>query len=554
VVIVPDGVLRLLPFAALHDGKQFMAEKYAVAVGKNYGNVDVALFSSYQRADGWRDHTQYWVSTVNLNVRFRIDDKQSLFFKVINLDEDEKYSTRLTASQFRENPRQMGGNATTNPVTLGQKVRDRITLVGAIYERQLDADTTLTVEADYHVKDINQPVGSTIVPSFKHYTDLRHNGRLFEMPLLSYVGFFTNYLEQEGTNVRNQNDGHGTFGPVTQQNRFSIRNIGFRFREELTFTPNWLLAIGLGYENSDISGFVNNFTATATTSTLASTAIVNRTFDNWAPDVSLQYRLNEGTRIWSRASTGYGIPQFSNMTTGLDGLPGFNASIKPQKNLNVEIGTDLQMTKTFWLHAVGFWTFFKDEIITQSVPTGLTTVGNFAVNAKESQYRGIELGWRWIPVDGFRLTGAYTHMESKYVRFTDQFVVNGVTTQVNQSGHQVPSVEKNVFNMKASYDHAMSGFGGWAEGSWIDSFFVNNNNSLAAPAYLLFNVNLHHAYQMTNNSYIKSIRTYVELDNIFDKAYVGWATPVADSTPDANKQAFFGGYGRAFYAGLTMGF
>ena len=32
VVIVPDGVLRLLPFAALHDGKHFMAEKYAVAV------------------------------------------------------------------------------------------------------------------------------------------------------------------------------------------------------------------------------------------------------------------------------------------------------------------------------------------------------------------------------------------------------------------------------------------------------------------------------------------------------------------------------------------
>ena len=32
VVVVPDGVLRLLPFAALHDGKQFVAEKYAVAV------------------------------------------------------------------------------------------------------------------------------------------------------------------------------------------------------------------------------------------------------------------------------------------------------------------------------------------------------------------------------------------------------------------------------------------------------------------------------------------------------------------------------------------
>ncbi|MBI3730877.1 MAG: CHAT domain-containing protein [Burkholderiales bacterium] len=32
LVVVPDGVLRLLPFAALHDGQQFVIEKYAIAV------------------------------------------------------------------------------------------------------------------------------------------------------------------------------------------------------------------------------------------------------------------------------------------------------------------------------------------------------------------------------------------------------------------------------------------------------------------------------------------------------------------------------------------
>ncbi|MFZ6734329.1 CHAT domain-containing protein [Undibacterium sp. Ji42W] len=32
LVIVPDGVLRLLPFAALHDGQQFAIEKYAISV------------------------------------------------------------------------------------------------------------------------------------------------------------------------------------------------------------------------------------------------------------------------------------------------------------------------------------------------------------------------------------------------------------------------------------------------------------------------------------------------------------------------------------------
>lgn len=535
-------------------GGSYGFHKEAVAVGKEYGNLDIALFSSYQREDGWREHSEYWISTVNLNVRYRIDDRQSLYVKAVNLDEDEKYAAKLTPSQFQTNPRQMGGTPTTNPVSLNSKLRDRLTLIGAVYERQIDANTVLTTEADYQVRDINQPVGASVTPSFKHYTDLRHNGRLFDLPLRSYVGFFANYSEQEGVNNVNLNDGRASFGPVTQQNRFSVRNLGGRFREELELTPKWVLAVGLGYERSDISGFVNNFNATTTTSTLNSTVNVNRSYDNWAPDVSLTYRVNRETNVWTRGSVAYGIPQFTNLTTGLDGNPGFNGSVKPQKNLNVEIGTNTQLTQTFWLEAVGFWTFFKDEIITQSVPLSPTAVGSFAVNAKESQYRGIELGWRWMPMEGMRVTGAYTHMESKYVRFADQFASGGIITRIDQSGRQVPAVEKNVLNMKAAFDHAATGLGGWFEGSWVDSFFVNNNNTLGTPAYLLFNANLHHYYRTHNNRYVKFIKTYVELDNIFDKAYVAWAQPVADSVADANKQAFWGGMGRAFYAGVTLGF
>src|SRR5262249_509504 len=32
LIVVPDGALRLLPFAALHDGQQFLIEKYALAI------------------------------------------------------------------------------------------------------------------------------------------------------------------------------------------------------------------------------------------------------------------------------------------------------------------------------------------------------------------------------------------------------------------------------------------------------------------------------------------------------------------------------------------
>jgi iron complex outermembrane receptor protein len=532
-------------------------QKYAMAIGKEYTNLDISLFASYIREDGYLPHSEYDTATVNLNLRFRIDDKQSFYFKAINNDLDAKSPGRLTQRQFDQNDRQLGGvtNATTNPETLHSKRRDRRTIVGGLYEREIDANTILQIEGDYDVKDINQPVSTNINPNFKHYSNLINNGRIFDMPLKSTVGFFFDYMEQEGGSYRNLNNGHATFGPLQQQTRLTQKNIGARFREELEFAPKWIVAAGLNYENSVISGVVTNYSTTATTSTFASRVGVHRTFDNFAPEVSLTFKPTDATRYWTRFATGYAVPGLGNLTTGLDGNPGQNLDLKPQKNMSVEIGTDSWVTKQFNFQLVGFWSFFKNEIISQSVPLSPTTSGSFATNAEESQYRGVELAWKYLPneLPGLIWSGAYTHMESKYVKFTDQFSSAGVITRTNQAGHQIPGVEKNVLNSKLAYNHLPSGFGGWVEGSWIDSFFVNNNNTLGAPSYLLFNANLNYNLVIADNRFIRFAKLYVQMDNLFDKKYVANAVPTADSTPDASKQAFLPGYGRSVYAGLTLG-
>lgn len=536
-------------------GGSYGYQKYAMAIGKEYTNLDISLFASHVREDGYLTWSTYDTSTVNLNLRFRIDDKQSFYFKAINNDLDAFSPQRLTRTQFHQDPQQIGGTSTTNARTLHSKRRDRRTIVGGLYERQIDANTILQIEGDYDVKDINQPTSANINPNFKHYSNLIHNGRLFDMPLRSTVGFFFDYMEQEGANYRNQNDGHATFGPLQQQNRLTTKNIGARFREELEFMPKWTAAVGLNYENSRISGVVTNYATTATTSTFASRVNVDREFDNFAPEVSLTYRPSDVTRFWGRASTGYAIPGLGNLTTGLDGNPGLNIDLKPQKNLNLEVGTNSWVTKQFNLELVGFWIFFKDEIITQSVPLTATTTGSFATNADESQYRGIELAWKYLPdqVPGLSWTGAFTHMDSKYVKFVDQFVVGGVTTKINHAGHDVPAVERNVLNTKLMYNHAPSGLGGWVEGSWVDAFLANNNNTFGVPSYLLFNLNLNYNYVVPNNKYVRFAKFYVEMDNMFDKLYAASAVPLADTTSDANKQAFLAGYGRSFYAGVTLG-
>lgn len=532
-------------------------QKYAFAAGQQTANVDVAMFASQVAEDGYINHSGYNTQTLNFNVRFKVDDKQNFYFKALTNWLDTQVPTRLTLSQFASNPRQAGGTGCTtsfcnNALLLGQRRLDRRTIIGGLYERQIDANTVLTMEGDYDVKDINQTfsqISDNINPNWKHYTDLRHDGRLADMPLKSYVGFFVNNMEQEGQTFANSINGTGTRGVLVQNSRGTIRNIGGRFREELEFAPKWTWAAGLGYEQSIVSVQTINYTSAGAVNTRAN---VSRTFDNWAPEMSLTWKPAEGYKHWVRASTAYGIPGFGNLTTDrFTGLAGTNFDLKPQKNLNLEIGTDSKLTKDFSIQLVGYWIFFKNEIIQQVVSN---TGGTASINADGSEYRGIELSYDWRPWAGWRFSGAYTHVNGTYTNFKDTFLVGGVPTNFVRDGKQVPNVARDVLNFKEAYEDP-AGWGGWFETSYWNSYYLNNANTVGAPAYWLMNANIHKNFEFGSNPYyVRFAKFYVELDNIADKTYVASGNVVADSTADANKTLFFAGYGRAVYAGLTLGF
>ena len=246
-----------------------------------------------------------------------MDDKQNFYFKAITNWLDARVPTRLTQAQFNADHRQAGGtnvvcNATTcsDAERLAQRRLDRRTIIGGIYERQINANTVLTLEADYDVKDINQTfsqISDNVNPNYKHYADLRHDGRLGDMPLRSYVGFFLSNMEQEAQTFQNLADGFGTRGALIQNSRGTIRNVGGRFREELEFIPKFTLAAGLGFEQSQLSVQSIGYTGGA----VSSRANADRSYTNWAPEMSVSWKPTDAQRHWVRASTGYGIPGFA---------------------------------------------------------------------------------------------------------------------------------------------------------------------------------------------------------------------------------------------------
>lgn len=538
-------------FETMLSGGSYGYHKEGFAVGQETEHLDISLFASNVQEDGYIRSSNYKTQTLNVNMRFKIDDKQNFYFKAISNWLDARVPSRLTQSQFIADDRQSGGTGACTAAScnaadpLRQSRIDRRTIIGGIYERQLDANTVLTVEGDYDLKDINQTfnqISDNVNPNYKHYTDLRHDGRLGDMPLKSYVGFFANRMEQEGQTFQNLADGQGTRGTLIANNRGYINNIGGRFREELEFVPKWTLAAGLGFEQSHINVNTINYTNGA----VATRANADRNYTNWAPELALTWKPAEGYRHWIRSSTGYGIPQFGNLTRDpVTGLPGSNFDLKPQKNLNNEIGTESKLTKDLTIQLVGFWSFFKDEIITQTISTGNTA----SVNADSSQYRGVELFYDWRPLSGLRLSGAYTHIQAKYINFSDR-----TNNFIVRDGNRVPNVPTDVLNSKVEYEHAASGWGAWVEGSYYNSYFLNNSNTFGIPAYMIGNVNIHKNVEL-KNSWFRFAKFYLELDNIGDKKYAASGAVIGGEThaAAATQQAFFAGYGRAIYGGVTLG-
>lgn len=541
-------------------GGSFGYQKYGVAFGQETDRFDIAMFGSQMAADGFIQHSNYNTQTINFNLRYKMDDRQNFYFKAITNWLNTKVPTRLTQSQFFADDRQAGGSQTpctpgtynpgcANAILLDQSRVDTRTIIGGIYERQINANTVLTVEADYDVKDIQQSFSQIIEntnPNYKSYADLRHDGRVGAMPLKSYVGFFVNQMQQKGNTFQNLADGVGTKGTLLQNSRGSILNIGGRFREELEFYKNWIFAVGLGFEQSNIRVQATNYDQT--TGALANSVSTNRNFFNWAPEGALIWKPSVDYRYWLRASTGYGIPTFANLLRDpLTGLPGSNFNLKPQKNLNLEIGTEMRLHPTLLVHIVGFYTFFRDEIITQVISGNNTA----SVNADSSRYRGVELFAEWRPVSGLRVSGAYTHINTEYINFSDRTAAGFIV----RDGNQVPNVPTDILNGKVEYYHAPTGWGAWIEGNYSNSYFLNNSNTFGFPSYVTGNINVHKNIELSKSSWFRFAKLFVQVDNIADTKYAASGQVITGEThaEAAGRQAFYAGYGRAIYGGVTLG-
>ena len=523
-------------------------------VGGVSGPVEISLFASDVRANGYQDHSAYDTQTINLLASYTPTPDNRFTLKVINNTLDTNLAARSSLAQYRLNPYQRGCAAAANaapgcttfalfrngafgatvPVTAdegGFGRNDRRTVVAARWEHDLDAFTTWRTQVGFDERNFNQPfyvnafLGS--FPSWNVMSDLTRRGDLFGLPAVGYVALAYNTIDNHTATYNRAPYGGPRLGALIGDQAAGQSNFGGRARLELALSERWTGVLGLSAESTAITGrnLAFGYTASGTTRTVAD---ADRSFLNVAPELALVYRPDEAWAFRGRVATGYATPAASNLFVTSSGLPGNNTQLQTQENLGFDIGADWSPVETLRLSVTGFYEFFRNELVSQSPGAGLQT---FTFNAPASEHRGIEVGADWAFAPGWRGTLAYGFDDQIYTRYTEQLSAGSLTRRFDRAGNQIPGVPAHQLLARIGYDvpaGPLAGLGAFVETVVQGDFYLDNANLLKAPGYAVVNANLHYATELSGG-YAKRLSLYLEVRNLFDTTYVASAQNLSNS-------------------------
>ncbi|MBG0812486.1 TonB-dependent receptor [Methylosinus sp. H3A] len=538
-----------------HEAGSFGYITNYTAIGKKYGDFDIAVFASDARGEGSTTHADFNTQTVNLKASYEATPTDRFTFKWVHNQLYGNVPARMSLNQFYFNPYQRGCYGLPTPSTAfsrslcgqtavflngtngataqvsalqsGWHRNDRRDMLGLRWEHDFDASTTLRTQFIYDDKDFYQPIDTPVTygdaPSINISTDLTHHGSLQGQQLTSNFAAWYNHTRFTTYTQNLLGWGNGDLGPLlTNKQEIMHSNLGGRFREELELAPDVTGVIALATEMSKVAALSSSVSYPSG----ALTAVpANRTYWNFAPEASVTWRPDREWKFYARASSGYGTPQYGFLFVNQQGLDGNNTGLKSQRNSGFDAGFDWTPTETVKITLNGFYEWYQNEMLTQSPGNGLK---NYTYNAPGSAHRGAEFLLDWRPFDGWRLLANYSYNNQIFTSFVEQ---RGPSSFFNRAGYKIPGVAPHELTTRIGYDIPQGDFkgvGAYLEYVLKSSYFIDNGNQLTIPGYGLVNLNLHYDRDVSIG-FLKNISAFVEVRNVFDRTYVASATVISNS-------------------------
>ena len=177
-----------------------------------------------------------------------------------------------------------------------------------------------------------------------------------------------------------------------------------------------------------------------------------KSWNDFSPMASLQYRPNENVMVFGTVSTGYKSGGFA----GSQGVASAASNpVNPESVINYEIGFKSDLADgSVRFNATAFFMDYTDLQVVRFGPVAGSVFGSFqTTNIGSADILGFETELTWAVTEDFTLSGSYAYLDTE---------AKGLTLELRSgpadfSGLPLRQAPKNSFNIVADYNVALDG-------------------------------------------------------------------------------------------------
>lgn len=467
VNIITKSSIRKNFFNSEFGGLSYDTQKYTTAAGYNITDNLYANFGySYLTGNGYRDGDKRENGAFNGGIDYKINEKNRIRFQGSKFsgNEDSSYPiSKELLSQDRKkagSPSESKSDREAYSLDYEYKATENLTFLSTIYKQNYEKNFTDLI----HMKTFKIKMGNMPFGIIMKDVDSSMNGLFSEKSkgiklkskykyengeiILGYDYNKTNLLRHSIVKAAGKGYMDIIFQPSLGKVSVNIDLLNDVYKETQGFyglnkynlTPDLQLTTGLRFETAKLGGDRTSTTKPSMNGkpvgTFVKTTSSDKTEDNFAGELGLNYAYNSTGSVYTRYERGFISPVPGQITNKIGGEY-FGNNIKSETSNTFEVGVKDFVGNTFVNLSV-FTTFTDDEITIQH--------GNVHNPATKE--------WIWLNLDKTRRIGTELFMEQYFGKLTlnqGLSYVNAKITKGAYKGDDVPLVPEGKLTLGASY-------------------------------------------------------------------------------------------------------
>lgn len=457
-----------------------------------------------QRGDGYRDHTNFDRSVIQMNGTFYTSEKRVITAQILYSDLYYQLPGGLTKEQYDENPRQARPGAADKNTSIDHQNF----LLGIVQDYEWNENTSNTTSIYYTNGVKENPFINNYelekLNSFGGRSSFNFDTNLGNIPIKFTTGAELNYGNFHASN-------HGNVDGYADTLRYedelkSLQSFVF-LQADLNLSEKWLLNLGasLNYLNYDI----NRLRDVA----LDTSYHIDRTFKpEFIPRIGIVGKLTKALSIHGSISSGFSPPTTEEVRTS-DG--GINTELEAEKGINYEVGIrgNSRNAKLYY-DITAFWMQQKETIVSKTTESGTVVFEN----AGSTSQLGFEalLGYSFIndpakAISLLKIQTAYTHHNFTF----KDYVKRSRDENVDYSGNDLTGTSPNI--LVTTFDlQTIGGYYFNFTHNITDKIPLNDANTVYADSYSLITAKTGWKFQLKQKHLID---VFLGVDNLLNQKY-----------------------------------